>query len=228
MSPLPRRPVSAGARPCPGRSSSGLTALRGLHLDTACAPAFTWQLTRSRDNQDQPIEVSTLSGEPQSQERRSGLVLRVIRSGHRTSLPMDMGHRTGPGRNCSAVFTMTWRCSWWRLCSYEGGRAERRAARSSAPSPESRGRTARRPAHARRMTLIGALTSGPSPADHGVSVAVSRYSASLREAGGGGGQRIDSSRRWPWPRLVAACRARRRRGMAMSCAWIRMSVSVSR
>jgi hypothetical protein len=58
-------PVSAGARPCPGRSSSGLTALRGLHLDTACAPAFTWQLTRSRDNQDQPIEVSTLSGVPQ-------------------------------------------------------------------------------------------------------------------------------------------------------------------
>ena len=61
---LLRRPVSAGARPCPGRSSSGLTALRGLHLDTACAPAFTWQLTRSRDNQDQPIGVSTLSGEP--------------------------------------------------------------------------------------------------------------------------------------------------------------------
>ena len=68
MSPLLRRPVSAGARPCPGRSSSGVpdgTLLRGLHLDTACAPAFTWQLTRSRDNQDQPIEVSTLSGEPQ-------------------------------------------------------------------------------------------------------------------------------------------------------------------
>ena len=32
MSPLLRRSVSAGARPCPGRSSSGLTALRGLHL----------------------------------------------------------------------------------------------------------------------------------------------------------------------------------------------------
>jgi hypothetical protein len=52
MSPLLRRPVSAGARPCPGRSSSEVpdgTFLRGLHLDTACAPAFTWQLTRSRD-----------------------------------------------------------------------------------------------------------------------------------------------------------------------------------
>ena len=66
MSPLLRYPVSAGARLRPGRSSSGLTALRGLHLDTACAPALTWQLTRSRDNQDQPIRVSTLSGEPQS------------------------------------------------------------------------------------------------------------------------------------------------------------------
>src|SRR5215831_7037870 len=29
MTPLPRRSVSAGARPCPGRSSSGLTALQG-------------------------------------------------------------------------------------------------------------------------------------------------------------------------------------------------------
>ena len=75
MSPLLRRPVSAGARPCPGRSSSGLTALRGLHLDTACAPAFTWQLTRSRDNQDQPIEVSTLSGEP---HRGDSLVLSSV------------------------------------------------------------------------------------------------------------------------------------------------------
>jgi hypothetical protein len=36
-----RRPQQcAGARPGPGRSSSGLTALRGLHLDSACAPAL--------------------------------------------------------------------------------------------------------------------------------------------------------------------------------------------
>ena len=74
MPPLLRYPVSAGARPCPGRSSPGLTAPRGLHLDTACAPALTWQLTRSRDNQDQPIEVSTLSGEPHI---ASGLVLMI-------------------------------------------------------------------------------------------------------------------------------------------------------
>ena len=29
-----------GARPDPGHSSAGLTALLGLHLDSACAPAF--------------------------------------------------------------------------------------------------------------------------------------------------------------------------------------------
>jgi len=39
--PLLRHPGSAGARPCPGRSSSGLTALRRLHLDSACAPAVS-------------------------------------------------------------------------------------------------------------------------------------------------------------------------------------------
>src|SRR6266480_7864783 len=44
MSRFLRHPVSAGARLRPGRSSAGLTALRGLHLDTACAPALTWQL----------------------------------------------------------------------------------------------------------------------------------------------------------------------------------------
>ncbi len=68
MPPLLRRPVSAGARLRPGRSFSEVphgTLLRGLYLEAACAPAFTWQLTRSRDNQDQPIRVSTLSGEPQ-------------------------------------------------------------------------------------------------------------------------------------------------------------------
>src|SRR5207247_8116070 len=39
-----RHPGSAGARPRPGPTSSALTGLRGLHLDTACAPAATWQL----------------------------------------------------------------------------------------------------------------------------------------------------------------------------------------
>jgi len=48
-----------------------------------------------------------------------GSLLRVIRYEHRTSLQMDMGHRTGPRRNCSAMFTMTGRCSWWRLRSIE-------------------------------------------------------------------------------------------------------------
>src|ERR1039458_4542985 len=40
-------PVSAGARLRPGRPSSALTGLRGLHLDTACAPAVTWQLSEA-------------------------------------------------------------------------------------------------------------------------------------------------------------------------------------
>ena len=45
--PLLHCPVSAGARLRPGRSSSALTGLRGLHLDTACAPAVTWQLSEA-------------------------------------------------------------------------------------------------------------------------------------------------------------------------------------
>jgi len=44
MSPLPRHPGCAGARPHPGRSSSGPGGPAGLHLDRPCAPAVTWQL----------------------------------------------------------------------------------------------------------------------------------------------------------------------------------------
>ena len=68
MPPLLRypkyQPVLGPVQVVPPREVPDGTLLRGLHLDTACAPALTWQLTRSRDNQDQPIEVSTLSGEP--------------------------------------------------------------------------------------------------------------------------------------------------------------------
>jgi hypothetical protein len=46
-------PVSASARRDPGRSSPGLTALRGLHLDSACAPAFPW-VTEKTANQVPP------------------------------------------------------------------------------------------------------------------------------------------------------------------------------
>jgi hypothetical protein len=53
MTPLPAAPGSAGARPSQGRSSSGHPALRGLHLDSACAPAVTWQLAGSGKEQDQ-------------------------------------------------------------------------------------------------------------------------------------------------------------------------------
>jgi hypothetical protein len=59
MGPLLRRPVSAGARPGPGRPS----------LDSACAPAVTWQLSDKRDSMISQIEVSTLSGEPRLPRR---------------------------------------------------------------------------------------------------------------------------------------------------------------
>ena len=38
---LAGRGCTTGARPSPGRSSSGLTALAGLHLDRTCAPALS-------------------------------------------------------------------------------------------------------------------------------------------------------------------------------------------
>ena len=73
MSPLLRHLVSAGARRCQGRSSSGLTALRGLHLDSACAPAVIWQLRRSEDRQDQPNQsVHAFRGTPFSASFASG------------------------------------------------------------------------------------------------------------------------------------------------------------
>jgi hypothetical protein len=52
MSPLPPPPRISRARPRQGRSSSGLTTLQGLDLDSACAPAVTWQLEEA-DSQDQ-------------------------------------------------------------------------------------------------------------------------------------------------------------------------------
>ena len=51
---------------------SGKRDCARAYLDTACAPTLTWQLTRSRDNQDQPIRMSTLSGEPQDTEGPRG------------------------------------------------------------------------------------------------------------------------------------------------------------
>ena len=54
MPSLRRRPACPGARPCPGGSS----------LDTACAPGFTWQLSRSEDRHYQLTKVSTLRGDP--------------------------------------------------------------------------------------------------------------------------------------------------------------------
>jgi hypothetical protein len=65
MPTLLRRSVSASARACPGRSSSGLAALRGLHLDRPCAPAVIWQLEEARTQQDQLNQsVHTSRGTP--------------------------------------------------------------------------------------------------------------------------------------------------------------------
>ena len=64
MTPLPRRPVPAGARPSPGRCPPGLTALPGLHLDSARAPAITWQLTGSGTGKISPTKCPHFQGNP--------------------------------------------------------------------------------------------------------------------------------------------------------------------
>jgi hypothetical protein len=54
MSPLLRRPVSAGAQPCQGRTS----------LDRTCAPAEYGSYREARTGKISQFKVSTLSGEP--------------------------------------------------------------------------------------------------------------------------------------------------------------------
>ena len=72
MPRFPHRPGSAGARPRQGRSSSGLTALRGLHLDSACAPAVTWQLAEAGQGKIKPIsECPRFEGNPEPAARIS-------------------------------------------------------------------------------------------------------------------------------------------------------------
>ena len=56
MPSLLRRPVSAGARPCQGRSS----------LDMACAPAEHGSYRKARTGMISQIKVSTLQGEPRA------------------------------------------------------------------------------------------------------------------------------------------------------------------
>jgi hypothetical protein len=56
MPALLRRPGSAGARPCQGRSS----------LDRACAPAQHGSYQEARTGKISQFEVSTLSGEPRT------------------------------------------------------------------------------------------------------------------------------------------------------------------
>ena len=57
------RPVPGPVKVVPPRRAFR-PGLRGLHLDSACAPAVTWQLTGSGTGKISPIKVSTLSGEP--------------------------------------------------------------------------------------------------------------------------------------------------------------------
>lgn len=62
-----RRTLSAGARPRQGRTSSGLPALRGLHLDRACAPAFHGSYGEPGTTKISLTQVSTLSGDTRTE-----------------------------------------------------------------------------------------------------------------------------------------------------------------
>src|SRR6266571_8146284 len=66
---LLRRPASAGARPCQGRSS----------LDRTCAPAEYGSYQAARTGKISHIKVSTLSGEPRRSFRDEDLL--VVRGG---------------------------------------------------------------------------------------------------------------------------------------------------
>src|SRR6201996_6480064 len=83
MPALPRRPASAGARPCLGRSS----------LDRACAPAEYGSYREARTGKISQFEVSTLSGEPRVLRQSAWLRPRVdlgivcwVRGGRRTAV----------------------------------------------------------------------------------------------------------------------------------------------
>ena len=86
MAPASRSRVSAGARLRPGRSSAGgcqaAACLRGLHLDTACAPAVTWQLSGSgTKSRSAHSKCQRFQGNP---ERRLARPSRssLLRAGH--------------------------------------------------------------------------------------------------------------------------------------------------
>src|SRR5262249_36755283 len=55
----------------------GLTALRGLHPDSACAPAVTWQLTKrtqSKISSNQSVHAFTAAPRGCAARRREGLL----------------------------------------------------------------------------------------------------------------------------------------------------------
>jgi hypothetical protein len=72
MTPLLPPSSIARARRSPGRSSSALAALRGVHLDIACAPAVSWARENRGQNNISSIRVSTVRGEPRVRQLRFG------------------------------------------------------------------------------------------------------------------------------------------------------------
>ena len=60
---IQHQPVLSAVKVVPPQD---LAALRGLHLDSACALAVTWQLEEAGQSKISSIRVSTLSGEPRA------------------------------------------------------------------------------------------------------------------------------------------------------------------
>jgi hypothetical protein len=79
--PLLRRPASAGARPCPGRSSSGpppCAVPAGAPPGQALRSGVTWQLRTSADKQDHfKSECPRFQGNPGSRRSASVSALRL-------------------------------------------------------------------------------------------------------------------------------------------------------
>ncbi len=94
MPALLRRPGSAGARPCQGRSS----------LDRTCAPAEYGSYREARTGKISQIEVSTLSGEPRAEAVAQSVLEQELRLLTLTRLDDDLGGQSlsasGHGATC--------------------------------------------------------------------------------------------------------------------------------
>ena len=93
---LLRRPASAGA--CRGHAVAPRFAA-GVSTLTACAPAVSWQLRRTRYNQDQPYSgLHTFAGIPH--RLRCRLRRRALRLQERVGYPIAESELAGPGQCC--------------------------------------------------------------------------------------------------------------------------------